>query len=180
MLRIIIPAQEVYDEKFGTFCNIKETELQLEHSLISVSKWEQIWNVPFFSEKEKTNDEILSYIKCMSINNQIDDHVFLLLSTEDFKKINSYIEAKMTATWFGKENRGSVSRQVITSEIIYYWMITLGIPFECQKWHINRLLTLIKICNIKNAPSEKISRSEQINNQRMLNNARRRALRTRG
>lgn len=179
MLKIIIPETELYDEVREEFITLKSQELQLEHSLVSISKWESKWHKPFLSDKEKSTEEILDYIKCMTITQNVKDETYKRLNGENIKAINDYIGDSMTATTFN-DNNNKPSREIITAEIIYYWMIANQIPMECQKWHINRLLTLIKVCSIKNSPSKKMSRQEILNRNRALNAARKKELNTTG
>lgn len=177
MLTVVIPETELYDEVLNEFTIVKEQKLVLEHSLVSVSKWESKWHKPFFDRKEKTNEEAIDYVRCMSIN-PIDPIVLKCINSGAMAKINAYIEDPMTATTIKSQPSGS--REVITAEIIYYWMVALNIPFECQKWHLNRLLTLINVCSIKNKPSKKMNPREVMSRNASLNAARRKALHTRG
>lgn len=179
MLKITIPEREYYDEVKNEFIAIKEQHLQLEHSLVSLSKWESKWHKPFLSNDDKTSEEVIDYVKCMTITQNVKPEVYSYLTKGNLQDINAYIENPMTATTFNSEKKSS-SREIITSEIIYYWMITLNIPFECQKWHLNRLLTLIKVCNIKSNPPKKMGRQELLNRNRALNEARRKQYNTRG
>ena len=180
MLQIVIPGQEFWDEQKQEFINTKEQVLQLEHSLISLSKWEAKWCKVFLSKQEKTQEETIDYIKCMTITPNVDPEVYNHLTRENIKEIEDYISAPMTATYFSSDNAGKSSREQVTSELIYYWMIALNIPFECQKWHLNRLLTLIKVCNIKNQPPKKMSKREIMSRNAALNAARRQQLNTKG
>lgn len=180
MLLITIPATEKYDEIKGEFLYTKSTTLQLEHSLISISKWESKWCKPFLGKQEKTTEEVIDYVKCMTLNVNISDDVYGCLSQANIKAINEYISAPMTATVFTEDKNGKRNREVVTSELIYYWMIALNIPFECQKWHLNRLLTLIRVCNIKNAPPKKMSKRATINQYAQLNAARKKQMNTKG
>ena len=180
MLTITIPATEMWDEKNEKFIDIKECRLQLEHSLVSLSKWESKWCKPFLFTNDKTAEEIMDYVRCMTLTTNVSPEVYYGLTSENIKAINAYIEAPMTATHFGSEQNGSGKREIVTSELIYYWMIALNIPFECQKWHLNRLLTLIRICNIKNQPVKKMSRKEIMSRNAALNAARRKQLGTKG
>ena len=179
MLTITIPEGELWDEKKEEFVYVKSQTIKLEHSLVSISKWESKWNIPFFSNKQKTYDQLIDYIECMTITQNVNPHTYLMLTKQNFEDINRYIEAPMTATTFFNESTGS-TREVITSELIYYWMIAANIPFECQKWHIKRLLTLIKICGIKNQPPKKMSRNAILQRNAALNAARRQRLNTKG
>ena len=180
MLEITIPATELWDETNQQFINTKEQMLRLEHSLVSLSKWESKWCKPFFSKQEKTFEETVDYIRCMELNKNLSPDTYKYLTSKNIKDINAYIDAPMTATWFSKSKSDSWSREQITSELIYYWMIALNIPFECQKWHLNRLLTLIRVCSIKNQPAKKMSRREIMSRNAALNAARRRQLSSNG
>lgn len=180
MLQITIPATEQWDEARQEFVYTKAQTLQLEHSLVSLSKWESRWNKAFLSKNEKTFEETLDYIKCMTLTQNVKPEVYGFLTNENIVQINRYIEAPMTATYFMEEDHKSMNRETITAELIYYWMIALNIPFECQKWHLNRLLTLIKVCNIKNAPPKRKSKKEIMSRNAALNAARRKRLNTRG
>ena len=180
MITITIPANEAFDEATGEFITTKATELQLEHSLISISKWESKWHKPFLSGDSKTPDETMDYIRCMALNKNVDPMVYKFLTEQNIMEVNSYIEDSMTATWFAEDKSKSGKREIITSELIYYWMIALNIPYECEKWHLNRLLTLVKICNIKNQPEKKMSKREIMSRNRALNEQRRQAMNTRG
>lgn len=181
MLKITIPENEFFDEKNQVFVTIKGQTLQLEHSLVSISKWESKWHKPFLSNsKERTNEEIIDYIKCMTLTQNVDPLIYNYLPKEAVDKITNYIQDPMTATWFPADNTKKHSREIVTSEIIYHWMISLNIPFECQKWHINRLLTLIEVCNVKNQPKKKMSKRDVYNQNRALNAARKQRLNTKG
>lgn len=183
MYQVNIPAMEYYDEASNRFCELsKPVSFQIEHSLISLSKWESKWRRPFLVEKEKTPEELIDYIRCMTLTKNVDPLAYLSIPDDILKEINSYIESPMTATWFSDDKiKGKRrSKEIITSEIIYYWMIALNIPFECQKWHLNRLLTLIRVCSIKNAPAKKMGRKELLRSNAKLNAARRQALNSKG
>ena len=182
MLRITLPEREYYDNSKNEFVYLKAQTLDLEHSLISISKWESKWKKPFFSKEGKTTPEFIDYVRCMTLNPNVDSSAYYGLTREQIKRINEYTDDKMTATWFNEKNegRGGGRSQVITSELIYYWMVAYNIPFECQKWHINRLLTLIRICEIKNAPSKKMNRKDLLARNRSLNASRKHHLGTNG
>ena len=180
MLQITIPAGEQWDEINQVFINTKEQTLQLEHSLVSLSKWESKWCKAFLTKNEKTDEETIDYIKCMTTTQNVDPNVYNCLTKENIEQIKKYIEAPMTATYFSEEHSGKLSREQVTSELIYYWMIALNIPMECQKWHLNRLLTLIRVCNIKNQPPKKMSKRAIMSRNAALNAARRKQLNTRG
>lgn len=181
MLQIKVPlSPEGWDEKKQEFVEPKVQVLQLEHSLVSLSKWESKWCKPFLSKGDKTPEEILDYIKCMTITQNVKPEVYDCLTRENIDQINSYIEAPMTATTFSNDKNARSSREIVTSELIYYWMIALQIPPEYQKWHLNRLLTLIRICNIKNAPPQKMSKRDIMSRNAQLNAARRKQLNSKG
>lgn len=180
MLRITIPAVEQWDEQKQEFITTKEQTLSLEHSLVSLSKWESKWCKALLTKDKKSFEETLDYIKCMTLTQNVDPEVYNYLTNGNINEINEYIEAPMTATYFSDDKTGKTSREQVTAELIYYWMIALNIPFECQKWHLNRLLTLIKVCNIKNQPPKKRSKKDIMSRNAALNAARRKQLNTRG
>lgn len=182
MLQIVVPASaELYDESTNTFLTTKEQTLQLEHSLVSLSKWESKWGKVFLSKnKELTHEETIDYIKCMTLTPNVKPEVYETLTQDNINAITEYIEAPMTATYFSKGQDGPPSREQVTSELIYYWMIALNIPFECQNWHLNRLLTLIRVCNIKNQPPKKMNKKALTSRYASLNAARRKQLNTTG
>ena len=184
MLRIVIPAPvtEDWDEVNEEFIYRpagKEQILHLEHSLVSLSKWESKWCKPFLSS-EKTDEEFLDYIKCMTISSKVSNDVYNRLTLENFREISDYINAPMTATTFSDDKTKKTNREIVTAELIYYWMVSLNIPFECEKWHIKRLLTLIRVCEIKNNPPKKRSRREIMSRNAALNAARRKQFNTKG
>lgn len=181
MLEIVVPPAELYNEEKEIFIESskKDQILRLEHSLVSLSKWESKWCKPFLSDERKTEEETIDYIRCMTITQNVDPITYKCLTADNVRKINEYIDSPMTATTFMNTHK-SVNREIITSELIYYWMIALNIPFECQKWHLNRLLTLINVCNIKNSPEQKMSTREIYERNRILNEARKKQLRTKG
>lgn len=182
MLRIIVPAiDDVWDESKQEFISTKEQTLQLEHSLVSLSKWESKWCKPFFSKEEKTFEEVIDYIKCMTITQNVKPETYECLTEDNISQINSYIEAPMTATTFHNQPKSkTINGEQVTAELIYYWMVALNIPFDCEKWHINKLLTLIQVCNIKNQPPKKMSKNEIRSRNAALNAARRKQLNTKG
>lgn len=181
MLQIVIPDQEFLDPRTSTFVNVRGQKLQLEHSLISLSKWESKHHKPFLTKEAKTKSETIDYVQCMTITQNVDPNLYLYLTSENLSAVQSYIDDSMTATTFPNlPHGGAPSRQIVTSELIYYWMISFGIPFECQKWHLNRLLTLIQVCNVKNTPPKKRSAKEHMEWQRSQNAARRAALNSKG
>lgn len=181
MLTIVVPAAELFDEVKQKFIKSPKVVLELEHSLVSISKWEAIWEKPFLKPEERTVEETISYIQAMSLDPDAPSEVFGRLTNENVMAINSYIDAKMTATWFREDPMAPKRPQeIITSELIYYWLVALNIPFECQHWHLNRLLTLVRVCNEKNQPEKKMSRAELAARNRQLNAQRKAQLNTRG
>ena len=181
MLTITVPiSPEGWDETKQEFVEPKSQILQLEHSLISLSKWESKWQKPFYSKKEMTDEEALDYIKCMTLNKTVDPDVYNHLTRENIDDVMKYIGNPMTATTFRKDDKRQINREIITSELIYYWMIASNIPFECQKWHLNRLITLIRICSIKNSPPKKMNKREIMSRNTALNAARRKQMNTKG
>lgn len=180
MLRITVPAVEMWDERKQEFISTKEQTLQLEHSLVSLSKWESKWCKPFLTNKAKTNEETIDYIKFMTLTQNVKPEVYNCLTDENLKDIYAYINAPMTATYISEEPKGKLNREQVTAELIYYWMVALNIPFECQKWHLNRLMMLIRVCNIKNQPPKKHSRREILSRNAALNAARKKQLNTNG
>lgn len=179
MLTVVIPAGEYFNELTQEFVNTKECTLQLEHSLVSLSKWEAEKAKPFLSKTEKTVQETYDYVRCMTLTQNVDPNVYSFIPPDVLEKIRQYIEAPMTATTFYEPPQPKTNRETITAEVIYYWMVTANIPFECQKWHLNRLFALIRVCNIKNNP-KKMSQKEALSRQRRLNAERKRALNTKG
>lgn len=181
MLQITVPiSPEMWDEKNEEFIEPKTASLQLEHSLVSISKWESKWHKPFLSKEPKTVEETIEYIKCMTLTQNVKSEVYDHLSKENIEEINAYIDDPKTATTFSKDRKSARSREIITSELIYYWMIALNIPFECQKWHLNRLLTLIRVCEVKNTPGKKMSQREVLNQYAAINAANRKRFNTKG
>ena len=180
MLEIIVPlTPEGWDEEKQEFVEPKTKTLRLEHSLVSLSKWESKWHRPFISKTPMSDEETIDYIKCMTITQNVDPEVYDHLTRDNIKQVIEYIDAPMTATTFSKDKSKS-SREVVTAEIIYHWMIAHQIPPEYRKWHLNQLLTLIRVCNIKNAPPEKMNRRDVLSRNRALNEARKKRLNTKG
>lgn len=175
MLEILVPGGEGFNNKTNEFFYWKDQKLLLEHSLLSISKWEAKYHKPFLSS-EKTKEEVVDYIRCMTVNSNVDPRVYYGLTGDNINAINEYIQNPMTATWFAEDKNPNPSapkkKEVITSEIIYYWMVSYQIPFECQKWHINRLLTLIRVYSEKNKDPKKLSKKEALAQRKSLNAAR--------
>lgn len=181
MLTIKVPPSEFYNEETNEFVTTKGMTLCLEHSLVSISKWESKWKKAFLGKQQKTTEEVLDYVKCMTITQNVPDSVYLGLTKKNLDEIGAYIEDDHTATSF-IDPGGRSSSDTVTSELIYYWMTAYSIPFECQRWHLNRLLTLIKICNIKNDPkgNKRMSTSAVMRQNAALNKARRAKYNTKG
>lgn len=180
MLRIIVPKGEYYDEKNERFIYTDAQVLELEHSLISISKWESKWHKAFLGKGDKTYEETVDYIRCMTLNKNVSPDVYTRLSDDNIRQVNEYISNPMTATWIPEDENKKHNRETVTSELIYYWMISLNIPPEYQKWHLNRLITLIEVCNIKNSPPKKMSQQELMRRNAQINAARRKKHNSRG
>lgn len=181
MLSIYIKPRDLFDERTSEFITAKGGTLKLEHSLVSISKWESKWKIPFLSKKKKTKEQIDDYIRCMSVNGDPDPNLIASISSEDKNRIIDYIDEKQTATWFyNLDDKRNIHSDVVTSELIYYWMIAYKIPHEYEKWHLSRLLTLIEICNRENTPPKKMSQAEIIARNKALNAERKARLHSRG
>jgi hypothetical protein len=181
MLRLSVPGSEFFDDSTSEFITTEPLELELEHCLAAVSKWESKFETPFLSAKEQTHPETLAYVKCMILDPKFDFDAPFELSPENLDIVNTYINSKQTATTFAKEHtQTSRTSEIVTSELIYYWMVSFNIPFECEYWNLNRLLALVKICSIKNSKPKKMSRNEIAQRNRDLNEARRAAMGTSG
>ena len=181
MLSINIKARELFDERTSEFITVKGGTLKLEHSLVSISKWESKWKIPFLSNEKKTKEQIDDYIRCMSINGDPDPNLIASILTEDKNRIIAYIEENHTANWISNlDDKRNHQSEVVTSELIYYWMIAYKIPHEYEKWHLSRLLTLIEICNRENTPPKEMSQAEIIARNKALNAERKARLHSRG
>lgn len=179
MLEVIIPACEIYDEGTESFSYKKEQKLTLEHSLVSIAKWESKWCKPFLSTT-MNREESIDYIRCMTLTQNVQSEVYDRIPDNVMNKISDYINAPMTATWFSNEKKGKASREIVTAEIIYHWMIAFQIPIKFEKWHLNRLMTLIRVCEIKNAPPKKMGKKTTMSRNAAINAARRQQLGSRG
>lgn len=181
---ITIPDQEFFDSEKNEFFTIKGTTFKIEHSLVAIAKWESKWHVPFLDDKtEKTAEMMMDYVKCMTISQNVDPNVYRYLPSSVVQEINAYIEDPMTATTFKDDKKGPKKGEFITNEIIYYWMIAQNIPLECEKWHLNRLMALIRVCGEKNNEQQgnnKMSKKAIMSQNRALNAARRKASGSRG
>lgn len=188
MLQVVIPASpeiELWDygrEEFITKKAVKEQRLQLEHSLVSLAKWESKWCKPFLSDAKMTEEESIDYIKCMTITQNVPSEVYDNIPNHIIEEVSEYIAKPMTATWFTEENKKGrkSNNEQVTAELIYYWMIALNIPMKCEKWHLNRLLTLIRVCDLKNNPPKNKSKRNILSENAALNAARRQRLKSRG
>lgn len=174
-----MPGGEFFDGVDG-FIYVKEQALRLEHSLVSLSKWEAKWKKPFLSQKNPTDEEFRDYIRCMTVTQNVDPNVYRAIPPVQIRRIQAYIDDPMTATTVHSAAKSGGGREIVTSELIYYWMISWGIPFECQKWHLNRLLMLIRVCGAKSSPPKKIPAAELAARNRAINAARRKRWNTRG
>lgn len=181
MLKITVPGIEKWDESRQEFITTKETELALEHSLVSVSKWESKWHKYFIGNDDLNREMLLDYIRCMTLTQNVDPDVYYALDENLINKIVDYIKDSHTATWFSEDTKSKTNSRILTSELIYYWMVALQIPFECQKWHLNRLLTLIRVCNEENnQEGKKMSQSEIMRRNKEINEQRKKMLKTHG
>lgn len=173
MLTLHIEKQEFWDSSVRQFIDVPEMKLEFEHSLASLSKWEEIWETPFLGPKPKTNEQVQSYVKCMLLTENVSDTALQCLTPEQYSKINEYISANHTATTFPNQQQARGGGELVTAELIYYWLTALNIPYSTDQWHLNKLLTLVKVVNLKSTPPKKMSRSEVYNRHRQLNAARR-------
>lgn len=179
MLEILVPKGEYYNDTTGVFFYSKECTLQLEHSLVSISKWESKWRKPFLGKEPQTTEQTIDYIRCMTLTKNVDPNCYMAITDDNIREVRDYIALPMTAIKFSKDDKKG-NNEIITSEIIYYDMITLNIPFECQKWHLNRLINLIQVCSIKNSPPKKMTPRELMERNKKLNDSRRQALKSNG
>jgi hypothetical protein len=180
MLELLVKFDEMFDETSDEFISAISVRLRLEHSLVSLSKWESFYKKPFLSKEDKTDEEIRFYIRLMNIDPDVGSEVFHRLQEEHFNAVNEYINDPQTATWFSEDSSAKRNTEVITAELIYYWMIAFTIPVEFETWHLNRLLTLIRVCNLKNSKPKKMGRAEAAAKQRTLNEQRLREFGTTG
>lgn len=181
MLTIVVPEAELFDHSTQEFVTVKTQTISLEHSLVSIQKWEARWKKSFLATtNDRTYEEMIDYVKCMTITKNVDPLIYKNLTKDVIEKINNYINDEMTATTFRDDKKGS-GREIITAELIYYWMVNFGIPFECKKWHLNQLLTLIKVCAVKSDTSDrKMSKNEIMKQNKELNALRRKRLNSKG
>lgn len=180
MLKLIVKGTETYDQKSNTFSEVGGFEVQLEHSLLSLSKWESKFQKPFLSNEKMNTEEVVYYIMCMVVGEEITKEMATETARQFPEEINTYINSSQSATTFGKMPQKQINGEVITSELIYYWMVAFTITFETEHWHLNRLFSLIRICNEKNEKPKKLSRTEIAMRNKELNDKRRAELGTRG
>lgn len=182
MLELTIPGVQHFDESTNRFLTIGDVTLELEHSLVAISKWESEFETPFLGDSDKTPEQTIGYVRAMTLTPEVDPEVYTRLNNDHVSIISDYIGKKMTATWFidVAQKRGSSASEVVTSELIYYWMVALTIPLECQHWHLSRLLTLIQVTNLKNQPPKKMTPQEAMRAQHAANQARKQRTGTAG
>lgn len=180
MLTIIVPRIEFWNERAEAFIVKEEVTLELEHSLTAICKWESKWHTSFLSRKNQTTDETIDYIKCMTLTQNVPDEVYTRLSEYNYKQINDYIEDPMSATKIYSEEKKGGKNDIITAELIFYWMASLQIPFSCADWHLNRLMKLIEVSNVKNSPPKKHTRNELLSRNARLNEERKKKYNTKG
>lgn len=179
-IKVTIPRQELYDESTNEFKEIKETTLLLEHSLVSISKWEAKWHIPYINTKEKTEEQAFDYLRCMTITQNVNPEIYKYIPIEEAQRIKEYIEDPMTATTITKQEGKGRSNKILTSEVIYFYMFSYNIPAEFDKWHLNRLLMLIDVFNEENKPKKKMSKAQAMSRYASLNAARRAKLNSAG
>lgn len=198
MFEITIPGEELWDARRAEFTSTKAVTLRLEYSLVSLSKWESKWHIPFFDDSmEKTPEQMQDFVRCMTVTQGVDPTVYARLTVENLNAIYRYMEDPMTATWFagewrpGEKNQNGTAKRrarrrppgtgkVLTSEVLYSRMFQAGVPIECERWHLNRLMTLIRVCQEEQAPPRKMSRKDALRQRRELNAARMKKYGTRG
>lgn len=180
MLKLAIQSTELFNSVTSEIYQVKAQTIALEHSLISISKWEEKWEKPFLLNDERTREETIDYVRCMTLTPNVDPYAYYCLNSNHIQQIKDYINKNATATTIQEFGNKRSSKEIITSELIYCWMIQLGIPFECQKWHLNRLLTLIRVCSIKNSPQKKMDKRDVLKQYSQINAARRAAANSKG
>jgi hypothetical protein len=180
MLTLTVGATDVFDDEEGSFKTHGGVELQLEHSLVSLSKWESIHEIPFLGPKAKTPEQLASYFECMVLTPNPPGDFLQRLSKDNVDEVQTYIDRKMTATWFSELEPKTRNQETITAELVYYWMTVYKIPFTCETWHLNRLFTLIRIASLKQQKPKKMSRGEIARRNRELNEQRKAQMKTSG
>lgn len=175
MLELHLPETEFFDRANSKIIRVPEVTLHLKHSLLTLSKWETIWEIPFLGEGKKTTEQLYSYVNIMA-GGDLDELTLSRLTSEHYEKLNAYLSSKQSATWFSESPNQRRSTQTVTSELIYFWMTTYNIPFECENWPFPRLMNLIRIASIKNDPDagkKKRNKSQMLSERAMLNKKRR-------
>ena len=182
MLQLTIPiSPEGWDEVKEEFIEPVTKTIRLEHSLVSLSKWESKWHKPFLTNDKHSYEETLDYIRCMTITQNVDPDVYNHIDDDLIRQVDAYINDPMTATTFPKDDKPtSPAIEITTSELIYYWMSSFNIPIECQTWHLNRLMTFIRICEVKNAPKKKRSIHDIMSRNKARNEANKKFFKSKG
>lgn len=180
MLKIVVPGVEMFNDETREFTTVGDVVIELEHSLVSLSKWESEFEKPFLGKETKTTEEVLAYIKAMTLTPNVSEEIYEKLSEDNIASVHQYIDAKMSGTTFYEVQPEAKNQETVTAELIYYWMIVFQIPFECDRWHLNRLFTLIRVCNVKQSKPKKMSRAELAARNRELNARRKAELGTKG
>lgn len=179
-IKITIPKGSFYDEEKNEFIDLPETKIVMEHSLVSISKWESKWHIPYLTDKPKNKEQTIDYLRCMTITQNVDPNVYYFIPDSELLRIKSYIEDPMTATTISEEEGKGKMSKVLTTEVLYYYMISYNIPWEFEKWHLNRLLMLIRVCSEENKPKKKMSKKQAMSKYASLNAARRSHLKSKG
>lgn len=175
MLELHISETELWDPVSEKFLLVKEQSLPLEHSLLSISKWEEKWHkpMPLINNERLSGDEFLDYVRCMTISRNPDPLVYRCITAREVEAIMAYINDPHTATWFGNEKSGGNDKRPLTTELIYHLMFAFGVSKECEKWHLNRLMTQLRVEYEESKPSKKKTPAEIAERHRMLNAKRR-------
>ena len=176
MFELTIGATEHFNQETSEFEMLNGVTIELEHSLFALSKWESKFEIPFLNNDNLTDEQMMYYIQCMTITKNVDPKLYGSLSEANIITVNEYLNKKHTATWFSEHGNGPgrrTSNEIVTSELIYFWLTACQIPFECEHWNLKRLLTLIQVCNEKNKPQKKMDRKTMMNKHRSVNASRR-------
>ena len=174
-IRIRIPELHLFNEATNEFFDIRETYLTMEHSLVSISKWESKWHIPYLAPGEKTPEQALDYLRCMTITQNIQPGIYNYIPDTEMRRIKNYIEDSMSAYKFKEEEGKGRTKKAITSDYLYFCMVTYRIPVEFERWHLNRLITLIQICSEENNPKKNKKSKRRITSDYAALNAARRA-----
>lgn len=166
---VINLGDELFDEETNTFLHPVGKKLHLEHSLLSISKWEAEWEIPFLNT-DKTSEQSLSYIKCCVLDDDFDELLLNTLSDKNILDFNAYLSKGMTAKKIidlrsslsqKRKSRRPASQKALTSEDIYYSMIQFHVWKECEEWPLQRLLSLLQLCSLKSNSTGEMSKSDQ-------------------